>query len=119
MVAHRGTKQIIKAIIKRSEHEIDRNNIIISYNLNWKNPIIDAIPIKITKNDNPLDGTITYKITFAYQGSTKPFTIGPGTINYIVDELQNRARLLKKAEAADALTAIIIQYEKSGTCRNK
>ena len=112
IVAHRGTKQIIKAIIKRSEHEINRDNIIISYNLIWKNPIIDAIIIKLIKNDNPLDGTVTYKITFAYQGSKKPFTIGPGSISYIIDELQEKALVLKKVEASDALTAVIREYER-------
>lgn len=110
IIAHEGTKQIIRAVVKKSQHE-NKDNVIISYNLVWKNAIIDAIPIKVVKNDNPLDGTITYKITFAYQGSNKPFTIGAGTIGHITDELQNRARLLKKAEAADALTAILIKYE--------
>lgn len=113
IVAHYGTRQVIRATIKRSEHEI-KGEVIISYNLVWKSAIIDAIPIKVVKNDNPLDGTTTYKITFAYQGSKKPFTIGPGTIGYITDELLNRARLLKKAEAADALTAILIKYEDLG-----
>ena len=110
IVAHKGTKQIVKALVKRSKYEINNEAFHINH-LDWKNTIIDAIPIKIVKNDNPLDGTVTYKITFACVGSKKPFTIGPGTIRYITEELQDKALVLKKAEAPDALTAIVRKYE--------
>jgi hypothetical protein len=110
IVSHKGTKQVIRARIAKSEYKI-HDEVFINHSLSWKNAIIDAIPTKVIKNDNPLDGTTNYTITFIHKGSKKPFTIGPATISKIVEELSDRGRILKKAEAADALTAIIIRHE--------
>jgi hypothetical protein len=63
-------------------------------------------------NENPLDGSKTYQVTFL--GKSKPFTIGPGSIDFILDGLINKGKVLRKAEASDALTALLNQYEEMG-----
>jgi len=76
-----------------------------------KNVIIDAIPTnKVIINDNPLDGNKTYQITFTHKASKKPFTLGPGTVKFIVEDLQNRGRYVSK-DADEALAAILTKYE--------
>ena len=54
-----------------------------------------------------------YQVTFIGK-SKNPFTIGPGSINYIIEELASRGKVLRKAEAVDALTATINMYEELG-----
>lgn len=77
-----------------------------------KDTIIDAIPVNVVINDNPLDDAKTYKITFMHKVSDKPFVIGPGSVSYIVSELQNKGRYLKDREtASQALQAILVEYE--------
>ena len=77
-----------------------------------KDTIIDAIPVNVVINDNPLDEVKTYKITFMHKSSKKPFTVGPGSVSYIVSELQNKGRYIKDRESASqALQAILVEYE--------
>lgn len=45
------------------------------------------------------------------RSSKKPFNIGPGSISSIIEELQNRNKVIKKGLALDALVAIISAYE--------
>ena len=79
----------------------------------WKQQLIFAIPVKVIINDSPIDENKTYQITFIGK-SKKPFTIGPGSINYIIEELVSKGKVLRKAEAVDALTATINRYEELG-----
>lgn len=75
-----------------------------------KDTIIDAIPIKVTINENPLDGTKTYQVTFQHKGS-RPFTLGPGNIAYLIEQLQTKGRYVSEREAKQALTGILVKYE--------
>ena len=85
-----------------------------------KDTIIDAIPTKVIINDNPLDGIKTYQVTFQHKGS-RPITIGPGSISYLLEELQSKGRFVADREAKQALTGILVKYEDTGmaeiTCK--
>jgi hypothetical protein len=77
-----------------------------------RDTIIDAIPIRVIINDNPLDDTKTYELTFVHNSSRRPFTVGPGSVSYIITELQNKGRYIKDKETAtQALQAILVEYE--------
>ena len=127
IVADQNRKEIIKSIIATPRKMKDSNNknttttttstettttttTVTVQRYIPKNVIIDAIPIKVIINDNPLDGNKTYQITFTHKASKKPFTLGPGTIKFIVEELQNRGRYVSK-DAVEALSAILTKYE--------
>ena len=69
--------------------------------------------MNVVVNENPLDNVKTYQVTFIGR-SKKPFTIGPGSIKYIIDELVSKGKVLKKDEAVDALTAILHRFEELG-----
>jgi hypothetical protein len=119
-VAHRGKRKIIKAVIKfltetdtTSGNKQNQGQKIIKQLLLWTQQLILAITVKVVINDSPIDENKTYQVTFISR-SKDPFTIGPGSINYIVEELANRGKILRKAEAADALTAILNRYEELG-----
>jgi hypothetical protein len=118
-VAHKGERRIIKAVIKfvtettngydiHNQEQIMRKQLLL-----WKHQLILATPIKVVINDSPIDENKTYQVTFISK-SKDPFTIGPGSINYIIEELVNRGKVLRKAEATDALTAILNRYEELG-----
>ncbi|MGA7368758.1 MAG: hypothetical protein WBX01_06475 [Nitrososphaeraceae archaeon] len=47
-----------------------------------------------------------------HKTSKKPFVIGPGSVSYIINELQNKGRYIKDREtASQALQAILVEYE--------
>jgi hypothetical protein len=126
-VAHRGKQKIIKAYVKfATETRITTNSNSITKQetkkskqlLLWKQQLIFAVPISVVINYNPLDNTKTYQIRFIGR-SKKPFTIGPGSINYIIDELTSKGKVLKKNEATDALTAILNKFEEFGLAEVK
>jgi hypothetical protein len=127
IVADQKRKEIIKSIVATPRKMKDNNNKSTTTTTSStetttttttvtvqryipKNVIIDAIPTKVVINDNPLDGNKTYQITFTHKASKKPFTLGPGTIKFIVEELQNRGRYVSK-DAVEALAAILTKYE--------
>ncbi|HKG86827.1 MAG TPA: hypothetical protein VKA95_00770, partial [Nitrososphaeraceae archaeon] len=123
IVADQNRKEIIKSVVVTSRENRDGGSKttpttipsteIITATLQRyipKNVIIDAIPTKVVINNNPLDGSKTYQITFTHKASKKPFILGPGTAKYIVEELQNRGRYVSK-DAVEALTAVLTKYE--------
>ncbi|CAN5303793.1 hypothetical protein BH18THE2_BH18THE2_26080 [soil metagenome] len=127
IVADQKRKEIIKSIVATPRKTRDNNNksatttttstettttttTVTVQRYIPKNVIIDAIPTKVIINDNPLDGNKTYQITFTHKASKKPFTLGPGTVKFIVEELQNRGRYVSK-DAVEALAAILTRYE--------
>ena len=114
-VAHKGKRKIIKAVVKFSTETTGskQEQKIIKQLLLWKQQLIFAIPVKVIINDSPIDENKTYQVTFIGR-SKNPFTIGPGSINYIIEELASRGKVLRKAEAVDALTATINRYEELG-----
>jgi hypothetical protein len=125
-VAHRGKRKIMKAHVRFSAETtttIDNSGVkqekkMQKQLLLWKQQLIFAIPIKVVINDNPLDNSKTYQVTFIGR-SEKPFTIGPGSINYIIEELASKGKVLKKNDAVDAVTAILNRYEELGLAEVK
>lgn len=118
-VVHKGKRKMIKAVVKfvtettASNDKQNQEHKIIKQLLLWKQQLILAIPVKVVINDSPIDENKTYQVTFISR-SKNPLSIGPSSINYIVEELANRGKVLKKAEAIDALTAILNRYEELG-----
>ena len=125
-VAHKGKRKIVRAVIKfitetttttdTNSQKQDRRRV--KQILLWKEKLILAIPVKVIINDNPIDDCKTYQVTFVGR-SKKSFTIGPGSISYIIEELVRKGKVLRKAEAVDALTAILNRYEETRSSRNK
>jgi hypothetical protein len=126
IVADQNRKEIIKSVVitfretrdggnKTTTETIPNTEITTATTVTVqkyipKKVIIDAIPTKVVINNNPLDGGKTYQITFTHKASKKPFTLGPGTAKYIIEELQNRGRYVSK-DAVEALTAVLTKYE--------
>jgi hypothetical protein len=120
-VAHKGKRKIIKAVVKfvtetttttGSDNQKQEQKIIKQLLL-WKQQLIFAVPVKVIINDSPIDENKTYQVTFIGK-LKKPITIGSGSINYIIEELASKGKVLRKAEAVDALTATINRYEELG-----
>jgi hypothetical protein len=111
-VARSNTRQITKAKIYNNSRTIG-NTEYITRGLAWITPIIDAIPLRVVRNENPLEeNKISFTVSFTSKGIKKPFTIGPATITEIIEELTKRGRIIRRFEATDALTSIIIAYER-------
>jgi hypothetical protein len=75
---------------------------------------MDVIPIRVIINDNPLDETKTYGITFMHKLSQRPIKVGQGNVNYIISELQAKGRYINDKESARALQALLVEYEDTG-----
>ena len=120
-VAHKGKKKIVRAVIKfitettpiNDTNSQKQNRSRVKQILLWKEKLILAIPVKVIINDNPIDDCKTYQVTFVGR-SKKSVTVGPGSISYIIEELVRKGKVLRKAEAVDALTAILNRYEEMG-----
>ena len=119
-VAHAKKRKIIRAVVNFSTQVTtvsDFNNIKQQekkqmQSLLWKQRLIMAIPIKVIINNSPIDENKTYQITFVGR-SKRPFTIGPASINSIIDRLDTEGKVIRKPEATDALKAILQKYEES------
>jgi hypothetical protein len=117
-VAHKGKNKLVRAHIKfltETTTTTDTNGQKrdirrVKQILLWKQKLVLAIPVKVIINDNPIDDCKTYQVTFVGK-SKKAFTLGPGSISYIIEELVRKGKVLRKAEAVDALTAILNRYE--------
>jgi hypothetical protein len=116
-VVHKGKRKIVKATIKFATETTSGKDKqarkIVKQLLLWKQQLVLAIPINMVINENPLDNTKTYQVTFMGR-SKKPFTVGPASIKFIIEELVSKGKVLKKDEAVDALTAILNRLEDLG-----
>ena len=119
-VAHAKKRKIIRAVINYSTqvtthtdfNSVKQQDKKTIQSLHWKQRLIMAIPIKVIINNSPIDENKTYQITFVGR-SKKPFTIGPASINSIIDRLDTEGKVIRKPEATDALKAILQKYEES------
>ena len=66
--------------------------------------LVLACPINVVINENPLDNTKTYQVTFIGR-SKKPFTVGPGSIKYIIEELVSRGKDSQKRRGSRRLNS--------------
>ena len=115
-IAHSDDKKIFHAYIKnrKNDDEEEKNSSRMQY-LKLTDVIIDAIPKNVIIYDSPVgDKNRKLEIQFESRSTKHSFTTGPGTINSIIDELQNRNMLIKKSAALDALTAIVGAFERDG-----
>jgi hypothetical protein len=113
-IAHCEEKKILHAYVDYIKNDTkDKDAASVQY-LKLTDVAIDAIPKQVIIFDNPIDKNRKVQIQFESKSTKRLFTIGPGTITSIVDELQNRNMLIKKAAAMDALTAILSAFETDG-----
>jgi len=113
-IAHCDEKKILHAYVYYVKNDNnDKDEPSVQY-LKLTDVVIDAIPKQVTIFDNPIDRNRKVQIKFESKSTKRAFTIGPGNISSIVDELQNRNMLIKKAAAMDALTSIIGAFERDG-----
>jgi hypothetical protein len=111
-IAHCDEKKIFHANIDYIKNDNnDKDAPSVQY-LKLTDVVIDAIPKQVTIFDNRIDRNRKVQIQFQSKSTRKAFTIGPGSISSIFEELQNRNMLIKKAAAMDALTAIISAFER-------
>ena len=118
IIADKFTKQITKVVIqKRKSYNQNKDTKTTTYQQYYTptDIIIDAIPhlSKVTIYKHPIKNSETYKITFQSIGDSKPFTIGPTTLETMLQELQKKRKVVKRLEAPEALALIITAYEKS------
>jgi hypothetical protein len=111
-IAHCDEKKIFHAYVKNDNNK-DIDGSSTEY-LKLTDVIIYAVPKQVILFDNPIDRNRKVQIQFESKSTKRSFTIGPGTITSIVEELQNRNMLIKRAAAMDALTAIISAFERDG-----
>ena len=105
-IAHSSEKKVFHAYVKKLK------DTPLQY-IQTADVIIDAIPTHVIIYDNPVDRNRKLEIQFESKSTKRRlFTTGPGTISSIIDELQNRNMLIKKAAALDALTAIVGAFER-------
>ncbi|MDN5868842.1 MAG: hypothetical protein L0H55_15765, partial [Candidatus Nitrosocosmicus sp.] len=120
IIAHTGLKQTVTGFINKinkkekkqddTDNSSNKNEDIFKYELNFGDILIDAIPTKIIIYDNPIDKSHNYEITFSTISEKKPLKIGPGSLEYIINELQLRNKILKKSNIHDAISAIISAF---------
>jgi hypothetical protein len=83
--------------------------------INLSKIIIGAIPVDISRHEDPLGLTKENKYTIKFETQIKTqntFNLGPSYLDEIVQELHNRTLILDHNKAVEALSAIILSMEK-------
>lgn len=126
IIAHRGLNQIVKGYIgKKHETVKDENGKTVWLDegiaetkevpaLRLKNPIIDAIPIGVTKFDDGIHLEYRYSIRFNSHINNKAFTTQTDTIEGIVQELKGKGMVVGR-EPNESLAKILGAMEKTGS----
>ncbi|HSF50246.1 MAG TPA: hypothetical protein VLA74_05735 [Nitrososphaeraceae archaeon] len=119
-IAHREHKQIILASIQNKKISRQDNHLNLSLtseinSIKLSKIIIGAIPVEISRHEDPLGLASENKYTIKFQTQIETlntFTLGPSSLDEIVQELHNRTLILDHNKAAEALSAIILSMEK-------
>ena len=126
--------QVLKAVVLKpksttetKKKEDDEEQVTEQINTSPKNKkllikdtMIDAVPINVTVYSNPTDTSKTYKVTFRHRnanGTSHHFTVGPGIISHLLQELKVKGRFVKGKESDEALTALLIEWEDRGIAK--
>ena len=84
---------------------------MIEQQIQYKDVIINAVPVKIIRYENPAAVEIKYEIEFETTGG--PHTkIGPKTIEEIIADLKAKGLVYKIKAAEEALSAILNAYHR-------
>ncbi|TVP40446.1 bifunctional DNA primase/polymerase [Candidatus Nitrosocosmicus arcticus] len=117
IVAHSGFKKIVYGFVSSREINNDKKNnsekLHTSY-LNFGDILIDAFLTKVIILDNPINKSIQYELLFLIESKKKSIRIGPGSLEYIINELQARNMILKKSNIHDTVSAIISAFIETG-----
>jgi hypothetical protein len=119
-IAHRERKQIILASIQskkitRQDKHLNLSIISEINSINLSKIIIGAIPLEISRHEDPLGLTKENKYTIKFETQIETlntFTLGPHSLDEIVQELHNRTLILDHNKAVEALSAIILSMGK-------
>ena len=79
--------------------------------------VVDAIPVKVTAHESPLDGdTSTFDITFESLSRTLKPRVTDHTLEEVVDYLRNQGLILNNYHARDVLSHVLNGYRRKGLC---
>jgi hypothetical protein len=84
---------------------------MIQQHIQYNNVIINAIPTKVIKYENPAAVEVMYEIEFETPNGIH-FKIGPKNIEEIVLDLRSRGVVYKIKMAEEALTALLNAYQR-------
>ena len=126
-IAHRERKQIILASIKSNKIRKQDDYYNLSFtseinSINLSKIIIGAIPIEISRHEDPLGLSTANKYTIKFETQIETqntFTLGPSSLDEIIQELHNRTLILDHTKAVEALSAIILSKEKDNKVHTK
>jgi len=119
-VSYKENKQIILASVKTSKIENYDPNTNLSqtieiHSLNPTKVIIQGVPVEILKHQDPLGILTETRYTIRFETSIEQqntFTIGPKTLDEILQELHDRALITDQSRAIGAFSSIILAMEK-------
>ncbi len=123
IIAHRELNQIVKAYIGKKNELMKENGETSWFDegipetkevpaLRLKNPIINAIPVSVTKFDDGIH--LEYRYSIRFNNENKVFTTQTDTIEGIIEELRGKGMILGR-EPNEALTHILKSMESSGS----
>ncbi len=111
VIAHSQKKQILGGTINSTRPTDDNENSKPIQLVQYRNIIIDAVPIRVTKYENPAAIETKYEIEFETpRGQT--LKIEPKTIEGILSELRSKGLVYKLRIADEAFPAILNAYER-------
>jgi len=84
---------------------------MIHQQIQYKDVIINAVPTKVTRYENPAAIEIKYEIEFETPAGSR-INIGPKTIEEIVAELKAKGLVYKNKAAEEALSAVLYAYHR-------
>ncbi len=124
VIAHKGFKQIVNAYagkINKIVLDVDGKPVYsdgepvteVVPKLRFGKPIINAIPLTVTKYDSSMRVESKYGITFL-TNTAKQITTQIDTIEGITIELREKGLLMKIREAEEALAGILNSMEQIG-----
>lgn len=83
------------------------------WHLNLSRIIINAIPVQVTRHEDPLQFSLQRKYTITFESPSKDkFTIGPATLDEIIAELKDRALVFIAPKALEGLSTVIAAFER-------
>ena len=120
-IAHNEHKQIIISSVKKEKLNLNDDNFNLSltseiHSLCPTKIIIEAIPVEVTRHEDPLELSSEHKYTITFETQIekqKTITIGPKSLDEILQELHNRTLIVEQqTKAGEALSSIILAMEK-------
>ena len=85
----------------------------------YKEKVFEGVPVKVTVYSNPLGGPTKFEVVWEANTRPRPKTIGPATVDDIIEILKKDGLVINKRFASDVLSAILNAYIKRGKAEIK